>query len=64
MQRRVRERWLVVLFGIGCLLFSYPLLELFNRAELVADIPVTVLYLFGAWFGVIGLTWLMQEWRS
>ncbi len=64
MQRTVREHWLAVLFVAGCLLFSYPLLELFNRSELMAGVPVAVLYLFGAWLGVIGLTWLIQEWRS
>lgn len=63
MQRNLRRQWMIVLFVAGCLLFSYPLLELFNRADLVAGIPISVLALFGAWIGVIGLTWLIQDWR-
>lgn len=59
-----RESWLVVLFVAGCLLFSYPLMELFNHADLLLGAPISVLYLFGAWLGVIGIAWLIHEWRS
>lgn len=64
MQRNRRGQWLIVLFVAGCLLFGFPLMALVNQPELVAGIPLTVLYLFGAWFGVIGLTWLIHEWRN
>jgi hypothetical protein len=64
MQRNRRGQWLIVLFVAGCLIFGFPLMALFDRPELVAGIPLAVLYLFGAWFGVIGLTWLIHEWRN
>lgn len=64
MRSGTRESWLVVLFVAGCLLFSYPLMELFNDADLLFGTPISVLYLFGAWLGVIGVVWLIHEWRS
>lgn len=64
MRTNRRESWLVVLFVFGCLLCSYPLMELFNLAHLLFGVPISLLYLFGAWFGIIGLTWLIHEWRS
>lgn len=64
MQRNLRGQWLIVLFVAGCLLFGFPVMALFNQPELAAGIPIAVLYLFGVWFGVIGLTWLIHEWRN
>lgn len=61
MQRNTRNQWLVVLFGFGCLLFSFPLLELFNRATVWFGLPLIVLYLFCAWFIVIGLLFFVHE---
>lgn len=61
MRSSARESWLVVLFVVGCLLFSYPLMELFNDAALLFGAPVSVLYLFSAWLGVIGAAWLIHE---
>ncbi|MCS6825373.1 MAG: hypothetical protein NZ553_02040 [Caldilinea sp.] len=64
MRSGARESWLVVLFVFGCLLFSYPLMELFNDAGLLFGAPVSVLYLFSAWLGVIGAVWLIHERRK
>lgn len=64
MQRRTRRQWLIALFGLGCLLFSYPLLELFNSKELLGGIPLSVMYLFMAWLAVVGLTLLIHERRG
>ena len=64
MPRGVRSQWLVVIFGLGCLLFSYPLLALFNYAGLIAGIPLSVLYVFVAWLVIIGLTFFTHERRS
>ena len=64
MQRGVRNQWLVVIFGLGCLLFSYPLLALFNRAGLLFGVPLSVLYVFVAWLVIIGLTFLTHERRN
>jgi uncharacterized membrane protein len=37
------------LFLLGCLLFNYPLLALFNRHAFVLGLPLLFLYLFAAW---------------
>jgi hypothetical protein len=64
MPRGVRTQWLIVIFGLGCLLFSYPLLALFNYAGLISGIPLSVLYVFVAWLVIIGLTFLTHERRN
>lgn len=64
MPRGVREQWLGVIFGLGCLLFSFPLLALFNHADLRLGVPLSVLYVFAAWLFIIGLTFLSHERRN
>ena len=44
---------IVGLFGLGCLLFSYPCLSLFNAPRLVGGIPLLYGYLFTVWAGLI-----------
>jgi hypothetical protein len=46
---------LVALFLLGCLLFNYPLISLFDRSGTVLGIPVLYAYLFVAWALFIGL---------
>jgi len=46
---------LVGLFLLGCLLFSYPMLAVFNVRDTVLGIPVLYAYLFVAWFVLIAL---------
>jgi hypothetical protein len=46
---------LAALFLLGCLLFNYPMLELFDRPRLVLGVPLVYAYLFGAWALLIGL---------
>ncbi len=58
------RQWLVALFCLGCLLFSYPLLEVFDHADLIAGIPLLAVYLFAAWALVIGLTVYILERRQ
>ncbi|HAJ36990.1 MAG TPA: hypothetical protein DCL15_15015 [Chloroflexi bacterium] len=60
----VRNQWLVVIFALGCLLFSFPLLALFNHADLLFGVPLSVLYVFAAWLLIIGLTFLSHEQRN
>ena len=43
----------VGLFLFGCVLFSYPVLTLFNVKVFVLGIPLLFLYYFLAWFGFI-----------
>ncbi len=48
-KRPARQPRLIALFLFGVLLFNYPLLALFSRAEEVLGIPVLYVYIFGAW---------------
>ncbi|TMH08817.1 MAG: hypothetical protein E6H79_01660 [Betaproteobacteria bacterium] len=52
---------LVALFVLGCLLFSYPLLSLFNTGGTLWGIPLLYVYLFGAWGVLIALMVLVVE---
>ncbi len=44
-----RQPRLVALFLFGVLLFNYPLLALFSRADEVLGVPLLYVYIFGAW---------------
>ena len=57
---RKSER-LVGLFLLGCLLFNFPLLALFNVRGTVLGVPVVYAYLFGAWTLLIALVALIME---
>ena len=62
--RAVQAQRLVALFVLGCLLFSYPLLSLFNTGGVIFGIPVLYAYLFGVWAALIALMILVIErWR-
>ncbi len=49
------RQWSVAVFLLGCLLFGWPLLALFNVPAAVAGVPVLYAYLFAAWAGLIVL---------
>jgi hypothetical protein len=57
---RTHER-LVALFLFGALLFTPPLITLFNSATRVLGLPVLYLYLFGTWAAIIALAALTME---
>jgi hypothetical protein len=59
-----REQRLVALFLLGCLLFNYPLLALFNVRAMVFGVPVLYAYLFSAWVGLIVLAAAVMERRT
>jgi hypothetical protein len=59
--RAVQAQRLIALFVLGCLLFSFPLLSLFNTGGTVFGIPVLYAYLFGVWVGLIVLIILVVE---
>ncbi len=46
---------LVALFALGCLLFTYPVLALFNVGDTVLGVPLLYAWLFGAWCVLIAL---------
>lgn len=52
---------LVGLFLLGCLLFNYPLLALFNVRATILGIPALFAYLFCAWALVIALVAMVME---
>jgi hypothetical protein len=57
-----RGQGLLALFCFGVLLLSYPLLAAFNHNLVEVGIPLLVLYLFGVWAALIGLTaWLIEH---
>ncbi|HEX8962587.1 MAG TPA: hypothetical protein VF801_06245 [Rhodocyclaceae bacterium] len=52
---------LVALFLLGCALFNYPLLALFNRSAEVFGIPLLYAFIFGSWLVLIALmAWFME----
>jgi len=52
---------LLALFLLGCLLFNYPLLALFNVRGTVFGIPLLYAYLFCAWALLIALVAVVME---
>lgn len=50
-----RNQRLIALCLLGCLMFNYPVLALFNRATLVIGIPLIYAYIFAAWALLIAL---------
>ncbi|MDM8350864.1 hypothetical protein P8H27_18475 [Pseudomonas sp. sp1636] len=63
-KRILRAQRLVALFMLGCLLFSYPLLALFDSGGEVFGIPLLFAYLFIAWALLIVAMILVVECSS
>ena len=52
-------------FLLGCVLFNYPLIALFNKPGEIADIPLLYFFLFGAWALLIVLmAWVIERRRE
>ena len=49
------------LFLLGCLLFGYPMLAIFNVRATLLGIPVLYCYLFTAWALMIALVYAVME---
>jgi hypothetical protein len=65
MKRRPVEPALVALFVFAALLFSFPLLLIWDQPGSLLGIPLLPLGLFLVWGGVIGLLgWLVGRRRS
>ena len=60
MSSRKRPR-LVGLFLLGCLLFNYPMLALFNIPATVFGVPLLYTYLFASWVLLIVLAAVIME---
>ena len=63
MSSDVKGQRLVALFLLGCLLFNYPVLYLFNVGDTVFGVPVSYAYIFIAWTLLIVLVALVVEWK-
>jgi len=59
----IRGQRLASLFLLGCLVFNYPILSLFNRPGEILGVPVLYVYVFGAWGLLIGLMAFVIEHR-
>lgn len=57
----IKGQRLVALSMLGCLLFNYPILALFNRPGTVAGIPILYVYIFVVWGLLIALMALVVE---
>lgn len=62
-RNRLNAQRLAAVFLVGCLLFNYPLLALFNKAAVVLGVPLLYAYIFIVWLGIIGLIALIVERR-
>jgi hypothetical protein len=61
---RLTVQRLAAIFLLGCLLFNYPLLAVFNKSGLVFGMPILYAYIFLAWLGFIGLIAFIVERRQ
>ena len=52
---------LIGLFLLGCLLFNFPMLALFNVRATVFGVPLLYAYLFAAWGLLIVLLAVIME---
>ena len=59
-----KNKRLVALFLLGCVLLNYPILSLVNLQILIFGLPLLYVYLFGVWCLLIGLTALATFFRS
>ena len=50
---------LIAVFLLGCLLFNYPLLYLFNADHRIFGVPLLYVYVFAAWALLIVLVALV-----
>jgi hypothetical protein len=48
-----KNKRLISLFFLGCLLLNYPLLSLFNLKTVIMGLPLLCLYIFSVWSALI-----------
>ena len=58
-----KNKRLVALFLLGCVLFNYPILSLVNLKTLIFGLPLLYAYIFGVWCLLIALTALATFFR-
>lgn len=62
-ESKLKKR-LVALFLLGCVLFNYPILSLFNLEIPIFGLPLLFVYIFGIWCLLIALAALATMSRS
>jgi hypothetical protein len=61
---RLTAQRLFALFLLGCVLFNFPVMHVFNRGDHIFGVPVMYAYLMTAWFGFIAFLMLATEDRK
>ena len=57
-----RTQRMIALCMLGCVLFNFPVLALFNVSESVFGVPVLYAYIFIAWALLIALmAWVAEK---
>jgi len=57
-----RAQRMIALCMLGCVLFNFPVLALFNVSESVLGVPVLYAYIFIAWALLIALmAWVAEK---
>lgn len=57
-----RAQRMIALCMLGCVLFNFPVLALFNVSETVFGVPVLYAYIFIAWALLIALmAWVAEK---
>jgi peptidoglycan/LPS O-acetylase OafA/YrhL len=51
----ITHQRLAAVFLLGCVLFNYPFLSLFNKPGEILDVPLLYIYIFAAWALLIGV---------
>jgi hypothetical protein len=63
-QPKSKSGLLMGLFLLGCVLFNYPILTLFNQRVALFGIPLLYLYLFAVWTAIIVALMLITKVRD
>jgi hypothetical protein len=61
---RLTAQRLFALFLLGCVLFNFPVMHVFNRGGHIFGVPVMYAYLMTGWFGFIAFLMLATEGRK
>lgn len=57
-----KSQRMVALCMLGCALFNFPVLALFNVPETLFGVPLLYAYIFGAWGVLIALmAWVIEK---
>jgi hypothetical protein len=63
-RRKSKSGFLMGLFFLGCVLFNYPIITLFNRRVALFGIPLLYLYLFVVWTAILVAIMLITKGRD